>query len=688
MMVHKPGKRLVRFGLFELDLEAGELRKQGVKLQLQPKPLQMLQILLERPGEVVSRQELCRRLWGDETFVDFESGLNTAANRLRLKLGDSAESPRYIETVARNGYRFVAPVASVDWALPETEPERIAEQPQPVPKRPPFPVAVLALTAVLAILCAAYFIFRPSPAARAHFRQLTFRAGQVSGARFTPDGHAVLYSAQWNGEPRQLYLTSAVAPESRLLGFPDMSLAAVSSLGELALLNGGGTMNIGGGRLSRVPMNGGSPLLLDQGIVAAEWSRDGRALALVRASKGASQLEFPPGKVLYHTSGWLSGIRFSPAGDEIAFIEHPLRHDDSGDLKLLSLRAGVKTLSPDWVSITGAAWHPKRGEIWFSAARGGEPRSIWAATRSGKIRPVAQAPGSLTLRDIAPDGRVLVARESRRLEMAGRIGPSPAEKDFSWLDWSRVQDLSRDHHLILFDESGEAAGAHSLVYLQNTADRSIVRLGEGVAMALSPDGKFTLTASENRRHLRLTPVTGGASRELADTGLKYQWAKFFPDGRKLLVLASQPQKGLRLYVEQVDTGAVVPISPETMVRNAAISADGSRVAVLAPDNRLILYRTDNGPPEVVPSDEPLAPLRWTANGDSIYVQHLRGSGDLPARISIVRVSSGELKPWKEITPADRLGVTSVTGVAIGSDEQSYVYSFRRQSSELYVVENW
>jgi DNA-binding winged helix-turn-helix (wHTH) protein len=293
-MVHKPGKRLVRFGLFELDLEAGELRKQGVKLQLQPKPLQMLQILLERPGEIVSRQELCRRLWGGETFVDFESGLNTAANRLRLKLGDSAESPRYIETVARNGYRFVAPVASVDWALPETEPERPAAQPQSVPKRRLMPVAVLALTAVLAILFAAYFVFGAAPTARAHFRQLTFRAGQVSGARFTPDGHAVLYSAQWNGEPRQLYLTSAVAPESRLLGFPDMSLAAVSSLGELALLNGGGTMNIGGGKLSRVPMNGGSPLLLDQGIVAAEWSRDGRAIALVRASKGASQLEFPP----------------------------------------------------------------------------------------------------------------------------------------------------------------------------------------------------------------------------------------------------------------------------------------------------------------------------------------------------------------------------------------------------------
>jgi len=86
-VVNGSKKRLARFGVFELDLDAGELRKQGVRLQLQPKPLQMLAILLERPGEIVTRDELRRRLWDDDTFVDYESGLNTAANRLRLKLG-------------------------------------------------------------------------------------------------------------------------------------------------------------------------------------------------------------------------------------------------------------------------------------------------------------------------------------------------------------------------------------------------------------------------------------------------------------------------------------------------------------------------------------------------------------------------------------------------------------------------
>src|SRR5215471_5586196 len=100
---------VVQFGSFELNRSSGELRKHGTRIRLQPKPLQILCALAERPGEIVTRDELKARLWPNDTFVDFESGLNTAVNRLRLLLGDSAEHPRYIETEARSGYRFIAP---------------------------------------------------------------------------------------------------------------------------------------------------------------------------------------------------------------------------------------------------------------------------------------------------------------------------------------------------------------------------------------------------------------------------------------------------------------------------------------------------------------------------------------------------------------------------------------------------
>src|SRR3954452_8537316 len=106
----------VRFGVFEVDLRAGELRKHGMKLRLPEQPFQVLAMLLERPGEIVTREELRNRLWTAETFVDFDHGVNKAVNRIRDALGDSATNPRFVETAARRGYRFIADVAVVEGA--------------------------------------------------------------------------------------------------------------------------------------------------------------------------------------------------------------------------------------------------------------------------------------------------------------------------------------------------------------------------------------------------------------------------------------------------------------------------------------------------------------------------------------------------------------------------------------------
>lgn len=110
MPVPSSNSRVARFGVFEVDLTAGELRKRGVKLRLQGQPFQVLALLLDRAGEVVTREELQQKLWPSDTFVDFDHSLNTAINKVREALGDSASSPRYVETLARRGYRFIAPV--------------------------------------------------------------------------------------------------------------------------------------------------------------------------------------------------------------------------------------------------------------------------------------------------------------------------------------------------------------------------------------------------------------------------------------------------------------------------------------------------------------------------------------------------------------------------------------------------
>src|SRR5215467_312545 len=115
--------RKVHFDAFSVDLCSGEIRKRGIRLRVQDQPFRVLAFLLERPGDVVTRQELRQRLWPADTFVDFDTGLNSAIKRLRDVLGDSAEKPRYIETLPRRGYRFIASVDHVVPTLPLSAPK-------------------------------------------------------------------------------------------------------------------------------------------------------------------------------------------------------------------------------------------------------------------------------------------------------------------------------------------------------------------------------------------------------------------------------------------------------------------------------------------------------------------------------------------------------------------------------------
>ena len=119
---HVPSRQVVRFGAFELDLRVGELRKAGVRVNLQEQPFKVLECLVERPGELVTREELRQRLWQDDTFVDFEHGVNAAVKRLRETLGDSAETPRFIETLPRRGYRLITPVERDQEPVVEADP--------------------------------------------------------------------------------------------------------------------------------------------------------------------------------------------------------------------------------------------------------------------------------------------------------------------------------------------------------------------------------------------------------------------------------------------------------------------------------------------------------------------------------------------------------------------------------------
>ena len=689
------GPKVVRFGVFELDERTGELRKQGVRQKLQGKPFQVLHALLKTPGQVVTREELRLRLWPSDVFVDFERGLNTAANRLRTALGDSAESPRYIETLARVGYRFIAPIEIVEPARALDErPEQDVETALSPMRRPATLVAFAACTLLVLVAAAAWFgVRRPAPVAF-RFHQVTFRRGQVAAARFAPDGHSILYTASWDNGPRQLFLTNPFSPESRLLGLPGQRLVSVSPSGELALLSADGTMPITGGILSRVPMNGGTPLPVERHVMSADWSPDGSGLAIVHAIEGTNQLEYPVGTVIYKTPGWISSVRIAPRGDALAFIEHPVRNDNRGSVKIIERGHPVRMLSGDWPNAGGLAWHPTSHEIWFTASRDGSAKTLWAVSMAGALRPVTQIAGTMTLRDVAPDGGLLVSRETEQLEMTALINGDPAPHNLSWLDWSRVADISADGRLVLFDESGIGAGPQYLMYVHRLDSGATVRLGPGRAMALSPDGKFALAlGTEDRSRFRLVPLEEGKAVELPITGLEYQWGRYFPDGQRIITLANEPGRPLRLYVLPLQ-GKPIPITPPTVVRNLAISPDGNEVAVLSANSTLAIYPVaEGGAARTIPTTEALAPLLWTsAPGGSgkrdgwLYVQHLGAYTQIPTRISRLHLQSRRLEPWQAIAPSDPLGVNAITKVMLSSDARTLVFNYRRVLSELFVAE--
>jgi hypothetical protein len=207
------------------------------------------------------------------------------------------------------------------------------------------PVAGAAVAAALAIGWFAAKRFGPKHGEEnANFRQLTFRRGWVSSARFASDGQSVVFSAQWDGLPADISLKRPDSPDALSLQLPPAEVLAVSSTGQTAIALDCKFTHNGAcaGTLAVVPLTGGAPRPVQDGVQWADWTPDGSAMAIVRDADGKGKLEFPAGKVLYETAGHVSWPRFSPDGKSIAFLDHPFGIDDRGAVAVVDL-GGRKT---------------------------------------------------------------------------------------------------------------------------------------------------------------------------------------------------------------------------------------------------------------------------------------------------------------------------------------------------------
>ena len=414
---------IVRFDVFEMEPQAGELRKEGRRVKLQEQPFRVLSLLLQRPGQVVTREELREQLWPADTFVDFDHGLNSAVARLREALRDSADKPRFIETIAKRGYRFIAPLCADNLPEANSTTEVQAEERKPDPITPSRLTklrlfAALGLTIVCVSVVALVYPKTPASQGKLEVVPLTALHGFQATPAFSPDGTLVafrqsdsaskggIYAAAVGGE-KTVQLTSDVgdccptwAPDSRQIAFSRYSNGVVSIL--------------------TVPALGGTEHLLYRGQESMggglSWSPDGNSVAYVASPSGdrtrssislLSLADYSTREITSPPPGYLDrSPMFSPDGKRLAFIRSTIA-GVSNDIYVMSISGGnPKRLTFDHRPIMGSpAWTADGREIIFSSDRGAAT-GLWRISSTGCIpTPVAGPVGEAVWPSIPTNGK-------------------------------------------------------------------------------------------------------------------------------------------------------------------------------------------------------------------------------------------------------------------------------------------
>jgi serine/threonine protein kinase/Tol biopolymer transport system component len=521
------------------------------------------------------------------------------------------------------------------------------------------------------------------------YQRLTFNRGTIWNARFAPDGRTVVYSARWNGNPLDIFSVRVGKTESRSLKLENTDLLAISSNNEMAVLRNRQYLGqfISRGTCARMPVDGGAARDLLEDVQEADWSPDGARLAVVRWVNGQNQVEYPVGKVLYKTAGYISHPRISPQGDRVAFMDHQAQSDNRGWVAVVDLTGKKTVISDEWVGEEGLAWSPAGDEVWFTASRTGAPYSLYAATLSGRVRLVVQMTIQMTLHDISRDGHVLFDSANDSATIISHTAGETKERDLSWLDSGILSDLSADGKAILFLPLGEEAGINYAVYLRHTDGSPAVRLGDGAPQQLSPDGKWALAVLFTPPQLRLLPTGAGEVKTLErGTIEQYGWgAIWFPDGKQVVFPGREPGHDWRYYLQSIDGGSPRPITPEgTSLRRTFISPDGRFLIAADGQHQRSFYPVAGGTPQLIShlenEDEIIG---WSTDMHLLYLARTK---EMPIRVFRFDPTTGRKELLKEVMPADPAGVFWPNDIFMTPDGKGYVYSVRRVLSNLYVVD--
>ena len=718
---------VIRFSVFELNLRSGELRKAGTRINLQEQPLQTLALLLERPGELVTREELRHRLWPKDTFVDFDHGLNAVINRLRDSLGDSADTPRFVETVPRRGYRFIAPVdrgvKDRDGRYQpggESGPMRaeVSDSASAAPPRSgwrysgnvmwPAVVVALAMAAAVSLYVFRLWLFPQLPM---RTTPLTSLPGQERHPSFSPDGNQIAFV--WdggNGDNQDIYIkvVGAGAP-LRLTTHPDPDQKPVwSSDGRhIAFVRSSEK----GGGIFVIPALGGperkiGSLVLDHEWAAGpSWSPDGRLLALSESHEPQGPLSIflasidslEKRKLTSPPMGSVGDCApaISPDGRTVAFN----RVSAAGGIFLVPIAGGEPTrLTHEPLPFCERlAWTANGRELVFStSASGGAPESsssLWRVSASGGTPERLTVGGDNAANPaIASRGnRLAYEQRSQTINIWQIEVPTarePSRSATKLIGSTRVDacpQFSPDGTRIVF--CSDRTGSDE-IWVSDTAGSNLVQLtSRGGPMfgtpRWSPDGHRI--AFDGDWGIHVINVDGGRSRRVAsDT----------PDG----VVPSWSRDGRWIYFASTRTGrSEVWKVPAAGGQAVQITKRGGFAAFESQDGKTLYYAKGisldglwsvavNGGEEAPVLDFPKASFwgYWALVKKGIYFVNTE-TGPQPA----LQFLSFAEKRVVHVAALDRRPVPFLAGMAVSPDERWILYTQEDQrNSDIILVENF
>jgi Tol biopolymer transport system component/DNA-binding winged helix-turn-helix (wHTH) protein len=663
---------IYRFGAFELDLRSGELRKNGVKFKLQEQPRQILVHLLQRPGEVVSRDELRSLLWTDDTFVDFEIGLNTAVKRLRETLGDSANNPKFVGTLPRRGYKFIAPV-EILFGGHADPPRAVIEPARPQPKSSVRLAYVAALTLVLVSAGLLWGGLRRLPRVSKALRITNDAKAKKSTNLFVTDGIRLYFveGAPWAGGS-EITQVSATASETTQIVTSLKEVLKIYAISqdrsELLLANG-----VGGGADSETgrpdsaaelwvqPLPAGTPHRVGNFYVTdACWTPDGTHIlyangqALMTAEKDGSS----PREVA-KVAGVVRGLRYSPDGRRIRF--YVVRTPESDPSSIWEIDANgehLHSLLPGWKESPFQCcgnWSPD-GKYYYFQAGHGMDQAIWVMPERRSIfgggpgTPSRLISGPLRLSAPVPSGdgkRLFVIGEEPRVELVRydsknrrfdpylpgiSAGPFELSPDHQWIAYVSYPDMS------LWRSRGDGSDKIQLTFPPVRAN----------GPRWSPDGsKIAYMDVQFYRPWKISFLSssGGAPRSIPslDPNEVQEDPNWAPDGKSLVFAESRPsEKGpIAIFRLDLESGRFRFIPNSDGLCSPRLSPDGRFISAFNNgQTELMLFDTNTTHWYSLAKGEQFGENLWSHDGKYVYI---RESSNGSPRLIRIRIKDGLLE---------------------------------------------